>query len=624
MSILGLAGLGGLLLILLALAGDLNETSAQTPVNPGPGKMLATLDPSHPRLILKDPDLAALRKLLETDSLLQKCRDDLLKSADHLVRQPPIVYQLEGPRLLSVSRECVRRVYTLGLAWRLTGKTEYADKLRENLLAACRFKDWNPPHFLDTAEMSHAVGLGYDWGYSYFDEPTRKEIRTGLIENGLKPGLAAYADGAWWAKSDFNWNQVCNSGLLIGALAIAETDPDYAARILPAAVASLPKALATYDPDGAWPEGPAYWEYATSYTVYGLAAMHSALGTDFGLSDRTPGVARSGFFPLLTSGPTGLFFNFADAGSNEHRGLMPCLFWLARQYQHPEFAAAERALLTSHPAQPQDLIWYQPAPQTPPAELPLDKLFHGPVEVAVFRSAWHDPQALFVAVKAGYNQVNHGHLDLGNFEIDALGVRWASDLGADEYNLPGYWDSKPGGQRWTYYRLNSFSHNVPVLDGRNQDVLAKASFTSFEAGSPDGGRALIDLTSAYPGLARSVERSLSVLEKRRAVLVQDDFVLDAPRDVVWGLTTEAQVAVDGPQAVLTRAGKKCILTLLSPHGAVFTVESARQNPPQDPNQGVSRLMIRLKQQTGRLRLAVLFRPQWPAASAAGPPTAVSP
>ena len=36
--------------------------------------------------------------------------------------------------------------------------------------------------------------------------------------------------------------------------------------------------------------------------------------------------------------------------------------------------------------------------------------------------------------------------NLGNFELDALGVRWVRDLGADNYNLPGYWDKKRGGK----------------------------------------------------------------------------------------------------------------------------------------------------------------------------------
>ena len=57
----------------------------------------------------------------------------------------------------------------------------------------CEFPDWNPSHFLDTAEMSNAVGVGYDWLYDYLDEPTRKKVREALITLGLKPGINSRA-----------------------------------------------------------------------------------------------------------------------------------------------------------------------------------------------------------------------------------------------------------------------------------------------------------------------------------------------------------------------------------------------------------------------------------------------
>ena len=57
--------------------------------------------------------------------------------------------------------------------------------------------------------------------------------------------------------------------------------------------------------------------------------------------------------------------------------------------------------------------------------------------------------------------------------MDAGGVRWAKDLGSDDYNLDGYWTMGVGGKRWTYYRLGSLSHNVPVLGNKNQYELDK-------------------------------------------------------------------------------------------------------------------------------------------------------
>jgi hypothetical protein len=532
----------------------------------------------------------------------------VLRQADEYLNRPVLTYRKIGPRLLSVSRACVSRVYYLGLAYRWTGKEKYAKKAVENLQAVCAFKDWNPSHFLDTAEMSHAVGIGYDWLYSYLDAPTRKKIKAGLINNGLEEGLIAYKK-RWWAQSEHNWNQVCNGGLIVGALAVAESDPRYAEQIIPAAVRSLPRALKTYGPDGAWGEGLGYWQYASRYTAYGLTALETALGEDFGLL-KIKGMAEAANFPIYTTGPTGLYLNLADSGERNSRRTIPCLFWFARTYDNILFSEAEHAELAKRSASPQHVVWYVPRSAKKPAPKDLDRYFRGPVEVAVFLSAWDDPDALFVGVKAGYNQVNHGHLDLGNFELDALGVRWARDLGSDNYNLPGYWDKGKGGKRWSYYRLNSFSHNIPVLGGQDQDALAESKFIKFESGK-SSGFVLVDLTQAYKDFAKKATRGVAMLENRRAVLIQDEFVIEKPCEVAWGMTTDAGIAQDKPtMAELSLKGRKLIARVLSPAGAKFTVESAEQKPPQKTNKGVSRLMVRLPEAKGDVRLAILFSPIW--------------
>ena len=558
--------------------------------------------------MLKNKGLEHLKKLHAEDEVLQKCVGDVLGRANSYIGKPMLTHRKIGPRLLHVSRECLHRIYALGLAYRWTGKEKYAKKAVDNMLTVCAFKDWNPSHFLDTAEMSHAVGLGYDWLYSYMDAGTREKIKAGLIRNGLEPGLAAYKKSGW-VRSEHNWNQVCNGGLIVGSLAIAESDPQYAEQIVAAAVRSLPRAIKSYGPDGAWGEGPGYWSYATHYTAYGLAALQSALGNDFGLL-KIKGLAQAGDFPIYTAGPTGLYLNLADVGERSSRRTLPCLFWLARTYDNPFYAHDERAMLAKHSASPQHVVWYMPEPGRKLPARDLDRYFRGPVEVAVFRSAWNDPKALWVGVKAGYNQVNHGHLDLGNFEMDALGVRWVRDLGSDNYNLPGYWDKKRGGRRWSYYRLNSKSHSVPLLGGENQDPMATSKFIKFES-KKSSAFALIDLTSAYENFAKKVTRGIAMLDGRKAVLVQDEFEIDKPCELVWAMTTDAEISLEEEWiARLTIDGKELVARVLSPYHAPFTVESAEQKPPQKTNKGVKRLTLRLDDAKDNVRVAILLSPVW--------------
>lgn len=286
------------------------------------------------------------------------------------------------------------------------------------------------------------------------------------------------------------------------------------------------------------------------------------------------------------------------------------MFWLARTFDNPLYAKAEHAEIAKHRASPQHVVWYVPQPGEKLPARDLDRYFRGPVEVAVFRGAWDDTEAFWVGVKAGYNQVNHGHLDLGNFELDALGVRWVRDLGSDNYNLPGYWDKKRDGKRWDYYRLNSKSHSVPLLDGEDQDPLATSRITRFISTKYDRF-VLIDLTSAYEKYATKVTRGVAMLPGGEAVLIQDEFEIKKPCEIVWAMTTDAKITADKEAvAKLSLNGKELIARILSPNHASFSVESAEQKPPQRTNRGVRRLIVRIPDAEGYVRVAVLLSPVW--------------
>src|SRR6185437_13853424 len=118
-----------------------------------------------------------------------------------------------------------------------------------------------------------------------------------------------------------------------------------------------------------------------------------------------------------------------------------------------------------------------------------------------------DPNATFVGFKGGSNAANHAHLDLGSFVLDALGQRWAVDLGPDDYNLPGYF----GNKRWTYYRLTTAGHNTLTIDGENQAPSARAPLLAYWS-SPDRALAVADLTAAYGKHGTRATRGIELLD----------------------------------------------------------------------------------------------------------------
>jgi hypothetical protein len=594
---------------------------------PSEANALQTLRPGHPRLLLPPDDLVRLQGVVAADATARGYRDELVRSGERILGEAPAQRVLVGPRLLDTCRRVLERVYTLALLYRLDGGRQWAERAVAELRAAAGFSDWNPPHFLDVAEMSHAFAIGYDWLFDALAADDRAELKTALMEKGLGPAAEAYAGRAWWADDRFNWNVVCNGGIATAALALADEEPDVCRPLLYLALQGLPKALASYAPDGAWAEGPAYWSYATKYGVLVFAALQSALGTDFGLST-LPGLAEAGLYRLHGAGPSGLFFNFADAA--ERAGDEPSLFWLGRRYDAPLLTWGGRD--AAGPASSsRDLLWYDPrGSKDDLARTGLDARYAA--GLACFRSAWIDRNAVYVGFKGGDNKANHSHLDLGTFVMDALGQRWALDLGPDDYNLPGYFDNptSPASRRWTYYRLKTEGHNTLTLDGQNQDPRAAAPLTSFGT-SPGAGFAIADLTAAYrPAGAKRVRRGIALRDGRTRVLVQDEVESEHPATLRWAMHTKADVRLAsapgerGDRAILSLGGALLEARLLAPAGARFAVEAVQIPLPQRPSPGVQRLEVSLERVTSA-RLAVLLSPvSGVPASATATPAALPP
>jgi hypothetical protein len=533
--------------------------------------------PGHPRIMLLEGDEAAIKMTIAADDQWRSAHQFILVESNNIIAKLPVERVLIGRRLLDKSREALKRIFYLSYSWRMTSDTRYLHRAEKEMLAVSAFSDWNPSHFLDVAEMTMAVSIGYDWCYNGLSEESRKIIKTAILEKGLKPSLDSKNNS--WLKASHNWNQVCNAGMTFGALAIYDEEKELAVRLIDRATASIKLPMEDYQPDGAYPEGYGYWGYGTSFNIMFLSAMEKAFGSEYGLT------INEGFFKTAEylenmTGPTGNSFNYSDAGSGG--SLQPAMFWFGNKLSDPALLWSERFMLQnkSLPGDrllPAIMIWsagMSVTEITPPAK----KLWvgQGKNPVALMRSNWTEKDAVYVAIKGGSPSVNHGHMDVGSFIMEALGERWAMDFGMQDYNSletagVDLWNMKQNSQRWEVFRYNNQAHNTLTVNNQLQAVGGYAKITSA---SESAGmiNAVTDITSVYTGLLNKAVRGIAIVDNKY-VTVRDEIETSGSETVIrWNMVTSASVSItDNNTATLTKNGKT--LTLVVKGSAPVTMKT---------------------------------------------------
>jgi uncharacterized lipoprotein YehR (DUF1307 family) len=560
---------------------------AQRDNNRSTGKL-----PEHPRILLLKGEEAAISQTIASDAIWKTIHQFILDECDKITGQPPVERVLIGRRLLDKSREALRRIFYLSYAWRMTSDTKYLERAERELLAISQFSDWNPSHFLDVAEMTMAAAIGYDWLYNELPDDSRKIIKESIINKGLKSSLVPENSG--WVKASHNWNQVCNAGMTYGALAVIEDENELAVSLMDRAKNSIILPMEDYQPDGAYPEGYSYWGYGTSFNIMFLSAMEKAYGNEFDL-EINPGFFKTAEYLEHMTGPTGYCFNYSDCGQGG--SLHPAMFWFANRLNDPSLLWSERYHLVNRRLPndrllPAIMIWGAGVTmdriKTPSANIWVGQ---GKNPVALMRTSWTDPGAIYIGFKGGSPSVNHGHMDIGSFVMDADGERWAMDFGSQNYNSletagVNLWSMAQNSQRWEVFRYNNRVHNTLTVNNQLQSVEGYAPNTGY---SDNEGmlNAVIDMTSVYMGHLNKALRGIAIVDNQY-VMIRDEVESPSAKTTVrWNLLTSASVNITGINtAVLIKNGKKLILKVQSP--ASITMKTWSTDPVNDydaPNPG---------------------------------------
>jgi hypothetical protein len=272
--------------------------------------------------------------------------------------------------------------------------------------------------------------------------------------------------------------------------------------------------------------------------------------------------------------------------------LNPAMFWLAQKNNDPSLLWVEKGYLqrddysrfTRDRLLPALMIWGKDLPLEKVTE-PKAKVWkgQGANPMAVMRTSWTSPAAVYLGFKAGSPSVNHGHMDIGSFVMEADGVRWASDPGAQDYESleskgMSIFGRTQDAQRWTIFRLNNHAHNVLTFDGQLQQVsgYAKIDKTSDKEGFKF---AISDISGVYNNQVKKSVRGVAIQDEKYVVVRDEIETAGKSTKVKWAMFTFATAELGKNSATLNIGDKKLYLKVNST--AKITMKTWSTAPTND-------------------------------------------
>ena len=206
-------------------------------------------------------------------------------------------------------------------------------------------------------------------------------------------------------------------------------------------------------------------------------------------------------------------------------------------------------------------------------------------------------------------------MDVGSFVIDAGGLRWAADLGPENYNKiesrgMDLWGRSQNAQRWTIFRYNNLSHSTLAVNGQHQRVQGSAPIIRY-SDRQVFPHVVFDMSRVYAGQLAQALRGAALLPNGQ-ILIQDEFrATDRPAAVRWAMVTPAAVSVeDDRNALLKQEGETTRLAVLT--DAKVQLRTYSTVPPADydaPNLGTRMISFEVTLPAGEAaRTAVLLSP----------------
>ncbi len=422
---------------------------------------------------------------VRTHPYFEKMRNNIIAHADRFSVEDPkrIKFSMIHRYVVDGNREDFEKIYNEYLsrlqcffaAYMITLDDKYIEPLADIMWNICDFESWSiPAHVgekLTIADRRKNLDLCSTIAGSriaevlYFIGDKLPELVVKRAKAEIQYRIIdSYRDVTtkrhWWIEAKNNWSAVCIASVLATYL-YAATDDEIRAQ-LPRMIESANCYLEGFEDDGCCQEGYGYWNYGFSYFCQFAALLNEYTDGKINYFKQEK-VRRIALFQESITLNENQCLSFSDA-SLEYKPDA----WLSHFLKgvYPELRLPKIAPPAFGSAPMRTILWQNPDL----SESSLNAT--EPVSFKFENAQWfiYRDKDFALGCKAGHNEEQHNHNDVGSFIISKGGSVSFCDPGVGQYTRQYF-----SPQRYDLMLCSSRGHSVPIINGEYQKNVKKKS-----------------------------------------------------------------------------------------------------------------------------------------------------
>lgn len=542
--------------------------------------------------------------------------DYLEKALSELEKEPEVpisdeIYRranLEGNRGIYKPRyyRTMERLENFILAECIENKGRFVAQIDVYLRAIMAMKSWlHPNHDDNNNGVLEGKRVSIDLGARKFGtdlalaevllgDKLSDELRVKVAENVKRRITDTYLKSCEisdrnnkWIKSTSNWNSVCTSGTVFSIISSSKSADERIAAI-GSALNSMQYYLSGFGDDGYCSEGAGYWGYGFGHYLYLAQILYDYTDGKINLfeGEYPEKLKNVGSFPERYQIQKGTAAPFSDGSSSvsNKASFTSIMSYLYLDATKPLMGVRElgsdlksrkkgSSNIISDEAAYQLIAWDHYESFIPSedvideviAELPDYTNFN---EFGMVISRGKQDVPFSIAIKAGHNDENHNHMDVGTYTIVLDRDFVSGDIGAPSYRAGAFSDNNPARSSW--------GHPVPRIDNTLQskgiEFSGKITATEFKEGYD---KVVIDIKAAYkiPSLTKLVRTMENNKSGNGTITVTDTFSSTKPNNFGTAIMTLSNYEViDANTIILTSDHQKVKVEVSSNDGTLKIID----------------------------------------------------